>query len=55
MFTERRINTESDAVRRNNILGNLAKLRRPIKLRERQRERQQVSSLLTSFKTFSHI
>lgn len=53
MFTERRINTESDAVRRNHILGNLAKLR--IKLRERQRERQQVSSLLTSFKTFSHI
>lgn len=27
MFTERRINTESDAVRRNDILGNLAKLR----------------------------
>lgn len=27
MFTERRINTESDAVRRKNILGNLAKLR----------------------------
>lgn len=53
MLTERRINTESDAVRRINILGNLAKLR--IKLRERQRERQQVSSLLTSFKTFSHI
>lgn len=27
MFTERRMDTESDAVRRINILGNLAKLR----------------------------